>query len=197
MHMNMMSINNNNWNKIYKNKLKDIYLFIKGPKIKNPKIQSAPKSILFVCKGNICRSPFAEQVARKIAFEQSIINIKFYSAGLKVYESLTSPVEVIIVAEKFGVKLNEHKSRGITRKLATSFDMIIAMEAWHIQQLRKYFPDLKDKVYLLSLFNIRHYRKYWSYKNNNILDPYGKPVEYYQECFKRIEECIVGLLSNI
>ena len=156
----------------------------------------SPTSILFICKGNICRSPFAEHLANKITFDESFENMVFSSAGLEVPVSISSPREVLTVAEKFGVKINAHKSRVITYDLAESYDMIIAMESWQVMRLREMFPDYSDKIYLLPLFQINKKRWWWSYRLHNIADPYGNTLPYYYECFRRIERCIRDLLLH-
>jgi protein-tyrosine phosphatase len=154
------------------------------------------KSILFVCKGNICRSPFAESIADKIALKRSLKKVVSSSAGLQVPISLGSPHEVLEVAEKFGVNLNAHKSNGITSRLAESSDMIVAMETWHVKRLREMFPMHGDKIFLLPLFESKNRRWKWSYERYNISDPYGKSLPYFQECFHRIERCIDEMFSR-
>jgi len=176
--------------------LKDVCLYFNSPKIDNPKLPKHVNSILFVCKGNICRSPFAEYVANKIASERSLKRVVSSSAGLIVRASLASPHEVLEVAEKFGVNLIDHKSNGITNRLAESSDMIIAMETWHVTRLREMFPMNGDKIFLLPLFERNARRWRWSYERYNISDPYGKPLPYFQECFHRIERCIDEMFSR-
>jgi protein-tyrosine phosphatase len=179
-----------------KETIKDIYWYFNSPKIKNPKLPTSINSVLFICMGNICRSPFAEHIANKIALERSWKKMVFCSAGLQVPASLGSPLEVLEVAEKFGVNLNAHKSNVITSRLAESSDMIIAMESWHVIRLREMFPMYGDKTFLLPLFESNTRRWKWSYERYNISDPYGKPLPYFQKCFHRIEICINELFSK-
>ncbi len=184
-------------NRKIKEAVKDFYLYVKTPRICNPNILKSPKSILFICKGNICRSPFAEHLAKKVFLERSLSQIQFYSAGLQVSTSLTSPKEVLDAAESFGIKLNSHKSRRITKVIAESCDMIIAMESWQVINLRELFPYLNDNIYLLPLIKNKNKMKLWSYNQNNITDPYGHSVSMYYECFYEIERSIHELLSQI
>ena len=183
-------------NNAIKGSIKDVYLYFNSPKVENPILPRFAKSILFVCKGNICRSPFAEYIARNIALERSLNGIVFFSAGLQVPVSLQSPQEVLEAAEKFGVNLNAHKSTGITNRVAESCDMIIAMESWHVKRLKKMFPMHGDKIYLLPLFERNNRKWKWSYERYNISDPYGKSLPYFQECFHRIARCIDEIFSR-
>lgn len=68
-------------------------------------------SILYVCKGNLCRSPFAEYLSRKIIQKKGIRSLKVESAGLQVNRSRPSPKEALIAAESFGIDMRAHKSK--------------------------------------------------------------------------------------
>lgn len=182
--------------KLIKYNLKDVYLYFNSQKIEYPIIPKYVKSILFVCKGNICRSPFSEYIGNKIALERSLKSVVSRSAGLQVPISLSSPHEVLEVAEKFGVNLDAHKSIGITKILAESSDIIIAMESWQVIRLREMFPMYGDRIFLLPLFEKKANGWRWSYDRYNISDPYGKSLPYFQECFHRIEKCIIELFSR-
>jgi protein-tyrosine phosphatase len=180
-----------------KEKMKDIYWYLNSPKIHNPEIPKHIKSVLFICKGNICRSPFTENAARKIVLERSMGEMIFSSAGLEVPRPLASPMEAITVAKTFDVDLHAHRSNGIAIYSAESYDMIIGMEAWHVHCLREMIPKLQGKIFLLPLFEKNRKRRFFSYHGSNIADPYGKPWSHYYECFKRIERCLEDLLAQI
>ena len=176
--------------------LKDKYRFFKSPKVHHYEMDSIPASVLFICKGNICRSPFAEHLAKKMVSGSPFQGLVFQSAGLRVIEPIASPFDVISVAETFGCDLKNHVSRHITRDMASSVDLIACMETWHVACLRDLFPEMENKILLLSRFEKDRASSMWSYSNDNILDPYGKTISHYLECFKRIERCIEGLLLD-
>lgn len=180
-----------------KERMKDIYLYFCSQKIQNPKTPKNVKSLLFICKGNICRSAFAERAARKIAAKRSMTDVIVSSAGLEVSTPVASPVEAIAAAKAFGIDLLDHRSNGVTYSSAESFDMIIGMESWHIHRLREICPDSHGKIYLLPMFENNRKRRIFSYHQWNIADPYGEPIYKYRECFQRIERCIEVLLSGI
>jgi protein-tyrosine phosphatase len=182
---------------IIKNTVKDVYLYFKTPKIFNPATPKNVKKMLFVCKGNICRSPFAQSIANKLSLEHSLGKVVSFSAGLQVPVSQKSPHEVLESAKKFGVLLDDHTSCGITSDLAETSDMIIAMESWHVMRLKEMYPMHSDKIFLLPLFERKSHKWKWSYERNNILDPYGKPLHYFQKCFCRIVGCIDELFLII
>jgi protein-tyrosine-phosphatase len=75
--------------------------------------------------------------------------------------------------------------------------MVTAMETWHFQTLHKRFPEYKNKVFLLSLFEKTEDRRIRGFYRYNIEDPYGKDLDEFRKCFKRIERCVEGLFKEI
>lgn len=175
---------------------REFYWRIYGRSIQNPEMPNEPGSFLFICKGNICRSPFAEHLAKSMAEKKNIVNKEFYSAGLEVSHSMPSPNEAVLAAEHFGVGLRDHKSRGIDNGVGDLYDMIIVMDMPQFNYLRKSFPQFRNKIFLLPLFekNIIIKERYLLY---NILDPYGRSIEEFLTCYQRIERCIDNLLTEI
>ncbi len=179
-----------------KDNLRNMYWSVHGGSIKNPGMPPAPSSCLFVCKGNICRSPFAEYLAREIAQASGAGGwIRFGSAGLHAGRPLPSPANAVEAARAFGIRLDGHRSKGVTPELMESYDMVLAMEPWQLQTLREGYPQFMDKVFLLSLFGgpggLRG-----SYDIYNIRDPYGGSVDTFHACFSRIETCLKGLFAE-
>jgi protein-tyrosine phosphatase len=86
----------------------ELYWMVRGASIYIPALTSQAWSVLFVCRGNICRSPFAERVARKLFHELARDReqpIAFQSAGLHVTVPKAPPETAIVVAHRFGVSL--------------------------------------------------------------------------------------------
>lgn len=175
--------------------IKNVYWKVYSRTISNPKLPSQIKSILFVCKGNICRSPFAEHLSSK-HFSKSN-QLLFSSAGIQVDHPIPPPKEAIFSATNFGIELRDHKSRQINCKLMESYDMITVMETWQYTYLKKKYRKFKNKIFLLPLFEKSPRMSLGSYYIHNIKDPYGKNIIEYDECYNRIENCIAGLFSTI
>jgi protein-tyrosine-phosphatase len=188
---------NEKFRRLVRRNLKDIYWRLYGCAIVNPPIPDNPKSFLFVCKGNICRSPFAEHIARKHGEEKLLSSRSFNSAGINVSKALPPPAEAVIAARRFGIILDGHKSRRMTEELAASHDMIIAMQTWHFKVLRESFPRFQHKIFLLPLLDKKNGTALRTYDRYNISDPYGNPVDIFHECFLRIENCLLSLYTEI
>lgn len=181
-----------------KRSLVDLYWMVRGTSIHVPALSSRPRSILFVCKGNICRSPFAEHVARKL-FHELVGDmeepIAFQSAGLHVTVPKAPPETAIVVAHQFGVSLEEHRSQPISQDLVAASDVIVAMEGWQYDELRSRFKGYEDKICLLSLF-FRDATSRFGYDAFNIRDPYGGSQNTFEECFEKIERAVKVLLAE-
>ena len=178
-----------------KDRLRDIYWCVCAIGIKNPLLRNQPKTVLFLCKGNICRSPFAERYAIEAAKKKSLRGLRFFSAGLEVSTSSPPPAEAIAAAADLGVSLEDHRSREVDEDLMSACDMIIVMEVSQFLRLRKTCREFRDKIFLLPLFgNSRHLR---GFSFSNIPDPFGKSSDDFQCCFQAIRESLDELLRKI
>lgn len=170
--------------------LVDLYWTFRGPYIRVPAFPPEPQSALFVCKGNICRSPFAEYFASKLEREGAFSRIKFGSAGLHVRKPLPAPEHAICVARQFGIDLENHRSQPISLNLVESYDMILAMEVWQYAELRSSFPLHHEKMFLLPLLDPDGVSEEKGYATFNIRDPYGGEPSAFEKCFERISRCV-------
>ena len=181
--------------RVIKNIYKYLFWNLYGLLIYNPKLPSNIKSILFVCKGNICRSPFAEHVAAK--YSSKLNPLLCYSAGIQVEDPKTPPIEAIASARNFGINLHDHMSRKINYMLMESYDVITVMETWQYNHLKEIFSKFRNKIFLLPLFETKSQISMGAYYKYNIKDPYGKNITEYDECYRRIGKCIEGLFSIV
>ena len=73
--------------------------------------------VLFVCAGNICRSPFAEGLARQLAAERGL-DVEFASAGEIAFDGDRCQPDAVAVAKEYGVDLSSHRARRLTTDTA-------------------------------------------------------------------------------
>jgi protein-tyrosine phosphatase len=172
---------------------RNVYWSIYGGTVRNPPMPRRVRSVLFICLGNICRSPFAERFAAK--YSDASNGIVFSSAGIRVDHPRSPPVEAVESARGFGVDLRDHASRQLRYDLVESNDMILAVEAWQFKYMRKLFMEHRDKIFHLPLFcAIDRFRIYEHY---NIRDPFGRDLASYNQCFERVKTCLSGLLDRL
>jgi protein-tyrosine phosphatase len=152
------------------------------------------RSILFVCMGNICRSPFAGVRATQLLAAAGIPGIRCGSAGLSTKPAERPPREACEAAARFAVSIEFHEPRQVTLELLLSYDVVAVMEAKHAQQIRERFPQAGSRLLLLSLLEAGPLSGYARF---NIPDPFGQPFEVFQTCYGRIDRSIITLLERV
>lgn len=141
--------------------------------------------IIFVCKGNVCRSAFAEYYLRSLVSGEDLV---MESCGLNVDQGVISPIEIIKVGREFGVELESHRSKGVAACDFQKADLIIPMEFSQYLQLTSLYPDSKKKIRLL-----RDFASWPDRLMCNIYDPFGLGEEEYRRCFSKIKKVLDGL----
>jgi protein-tyrosine phosphatase len=149
------------------------------------------KNILFLCTGNICRSPFAEALCRKIARERGLAGIQADSAGVLALSGNHATAMAQTVAREHGVDLEDHRAKQITAERVAWADLVLVMEKGHERELMHGFDEAAGKVLLL-----RYFARCGS-RNRGVVDPYGLNYEAYRFCFLDIEEAVCGLMDYL
>ncbi|NOT05943.1 MAG: hypothetical protein HOP27_15215 [Anaerolineales bacterium] len=107
--------------------------------------------ILFVCTGNLYRSPLAAAFfVRKLQENKKQKNWEVGSAGTWTVKGKSVPQEVLIAAEKFGLDLKGHATSMLDTNLLATQDLILVMERGHKEALSVEFPLARNKIYMLS-----------------------------------------------
>lgn len=173
--------------------VRDLLWISRGLLVKNPPLPLNVKSILFVCLGNVCRSPFAEKLtARRVACRHP--ELQCTSAGISTNKDRRSPKDACEAASTFGLDLNQHRAQPLTRELMERHDLVVVMEADQLVALRGFYPDLSTRIVLLSLFDDEAAP---GYERFNIADPFMQPRGAYELCYLRIARALTGLLSRL
>lgn len=147
-------------------------------------------SIHFLCHGNICRSPFAEQYAKKV-FKDRNINIQVSSSGILLNQTAKPPANAVSAAEYFGVDLSSHIPCSITEEMVASNSVTICMHFLHYKYAITAFPQYRNRFSLLKHFM-------WpKFILVNIEDPFNKKLDTFISCFKEICMCIDHLSDMI
>lgn len=106
--------------------------------------------LLFVCTGNICRSPMAEAVARR-EVERGPGDVTVMSAGL-LSAGRQPPAETTKVMQRLGLDVSAHRSRRLGEALASSPDVILVMAREHARAVVDETPDLFPRTFTLKDF---------------------------------------------
>ena len=147
-------------------------------------------SVLFVCLGNICRSPTAEGVFKQLA-QQNGLELKVDSAGTSGYRDNAPPDKRSQqVALDKGYDLSNLKCRKVSEQDFVDFDYIIAMDESNLRQLKRKCPsELQHKI---SLF-----MSYCDSAFDEVPDPYYGGGKGFEVVFDLIEQASKGLLVKI
>ncbi len=145
------------------------------------------KSILFVCLGNICRSPLAEGIARHY-IEANKLEMKVDSCGTGNWHIGEPPCENSIkVAKMHGVDISMLRARQITPDDLAAFDLIIALDSSNIASL------LQMGCPASKLKKLGEY----GYNGEDVPDPYFfDGFDGFEYVYKMIDECVKELLAT-
>ncbi|MCD6460520.1 low molecular weight protein arginine phosphatase [bacterium] len=152
---------------------------------------SLKKHIVFVCTGNMCRSPMAEGIFKYLS--QSRSELICESAGVAAYQGFPASVNAILVAKKYGIDLSYHLSRCVTSSLVEKADYVFVMTTQHLNILNEHFPEHSKKIFLLKDFSGVEDDTF----NLNVEDPIGGDLEDYEKCFLELEKLIKGVLEKL
>ncbi|HEY8549109.1 MAG TPA: hypothetical protein VIL35_04055 [Vicinamibacterales bacterium] len=179
-----------------KHAVRDLWWSLRGFWIRPRPLPRSPRSLLFVCKGNICRSPFAARYAARLLADAGAEGIRCVSAGIAVSRERISPAAAVAAARAFGVDLETHQATQLTPALVEAADLIVVTEVSHVQTLTRQYPRAADRIVLLPLFGADRSRR-GGFARFNIADPYGRPVEVFNACYGHIAEAVSALLRRV
>ena len=149
--------------------------------------------ILFVCLGNICRSPSAEAVMKKLVKDAGLDNyIEVDSAGIMGYHE----------GERADQRMRAHASRrgymldSISRPVRTTdfydFDLIIGMDDRNIDDLKRKAPDLESVAKIHQMTEYSRNKLY-----DHVPDPYYGGASGFELVLDLLEDACGGLLETI
>jgi len=150
-----------------------------------------PIHVVFVCLGNICRSPMAERVAERAAADAGLTDVEFSSAGT-ISEEFDDPMDrrAAAVLEERGYRFHDHLARRITAAQLESADLVVAMEDSHVRSVLEMALD-PNKVSLLTDFDPA------AEPGSGVPDPWFGSDSGFYDTLAAIEAAMPGLLERI
>jgi len=138
--------------------------------------------VLFVCTGNVCRSPMAEVLFRKLAGDRYVAA----SAGVSAAVGQPASRNAAEAVAELGISLGDFRSQPLTGELVESAQAIFVMTRDHQRLIDTFYPEASEKVYLLSE-PAGHLV--------DVPDPIGLGREAYTECRDSINESLPHVLK--
>ena len=139
-------------------------------------------SVLFVCTANRFRSPLAAGALAKALSDMGVAgDWRVGSAGTWATPGQPALPPVSRAARAWGIDLSAHRSERLNRKLLSSYDLILVMQAGHREALQIEFPETGERIYLLSEVVERR-----SYDIPDVLDSEEAILEVSRELYELV-----------
>ena len=146
------------------------------------------KTILFICTGNVCRSPMAEALFRRAAAGRG--EFRVLSAGLGAVDGQPPTAHSVTAMLELGIDISSQRSRMLTTDLVREADYIFGMTRSHVDAIALLYPQVAEKTFLLREFDdtVEEFEK-------DIPDPIGSAYTVYEHCRDQIQQGIASLLK--
>jgi protein-tyrosine-phosphatase len=146
------------------------------------------RQVLFVCTGNICRSPLAEALLRR-AVEQRGLAITVGSAGTGAWDGAPASEGAYLVGLEHGLDLSAHRARLLSRDLVESSDLVLTMARHHGARVDELGGS--GRVQVLGEY------AGLPPADAEVGDPFGGDLEIYRETFRQLERLIETVAERL
>ena len=141
-------------------------------------MQKDKKYVAFVCTGNTCRSPMAEAIFNKIAYEKEI-DVTAESFGIATSTGASVSTNSVLAMKELGIDLADKTATAVNDVDNKKYDKFYCMSQSHSRMLQDFFGVSPDKIKVL-----------------NVCDPYGGALEVYTKCRDEIYNAIKELFTD-
>ena len=153
--------------------------------------ESEPYVIMFVCTGNTCRSPMAEEALRILLEKERPGKSEVISSGTAAANGFPATMYAHEAVKIWDGDLSGHKSQPLTKDLIRRADLIFGMTAEHVREILRLDRTAADKTFLFMNFPDP------SPVGEGVADPIGSSLDRYNETFLTIGEFLGKYLPRI
>ena len=142
-----------------------------------------PRTVLIVCHGNICRSPYAAAALVRTLPDAVRHSVRVESAGF-VGAGRGAPADAITVAARHGLDLSRHRSAPLTHVGVRAADLIMVMDVDQRREILQRFGRRPGDVILLGDLDPA------AIDTRTVRDPVEQPLDVFEESYSRIDRCV-------
>jgi protein-tyrosine-phosphatase len=150
--------------------------------------------ILFVCSGNICRSPMAAEYMRSRAARSGLSHVVVDSAGTLGIDNACASGEAIAVMRENGLDIADHLSRGLKKNDVRTSELVIVMGDRHLDIVDRMNRGRGAEIYLIRAFEHGPEPEPGS---PELDDPIGRDIEFYRKQYETIRACVDHLVMYL
>lgn len=145
--------------------------------------------VLFVCTGNVCRSPMAAALLRHLLKERGVEGVEVSSAGTATWDGAPASEGSYLVCLEHGLDLSGHRARQITTDLVADTDLVLGMGQSHVSRIA-------------ALGGAGKARLLGSYAGEpdetaEVMDPFGGGLEEYRATFARLSTLLDAAATRL
>jgi protein-tyrosine phosphatase len=144
-----------------------------------------PRTILVVCHGNICRSPYLHAVLQRDLSGIAVSSAGFFGSDRGV------PEVAVTLGTARGLDLSQYRSRPLTQTTVAGADLIIVMDADQAHYLAKMFPVNRGRIVVAADLDQRFS------VSRGITDPWNRSREVFESSFDRLDRCGAALVRAL
>ena len=142
-------------------------------------------SVLILCIGNICRSPVAEGILKKMSGQHQL-GLSISSAGVHAMVNDPAQPYSIEVARARGIDITAHRARQLSSEILLEHEIVLVMDETVRKIAMQQYPFATGKI-----------KKIGHFRQKEIVDPYRKPKENFESMCVDIENCLQDWLQKI